>query len=143
MQKTLLLLALVFSVAIIAQQSKNAPVQRPKTFPLPNSVYNTLRDSCTQLDIVFITGKGGSMSLEGRNVKFFTSFVATRSVDKKPNAPLDGTIMWQIDGRAYQMGNIYFTGDSSGYVTFDRNGKEYVNALTPDGSAFLKTRGGR
>lgn len=141
MQKTILILALLFSVAIIAQQSR--PVQKPKTQQLPLNVYNTLRDSCTQLDIVFITGKGGSMSLEGRNVKFFTSFVKPTPADKKPNAPLDGTLMWQIDGKAYQMANLYFTGDSSGYVSFERNNKEYVNGLTPDGAAFLKTRGGK
>lgn len=142
MQKTLLILSLFFSAAIIAQQSK-MPVSKPATQALPQKIYSTLRDSCTQMDIVFITGKGGSMSLEGRNVKYFTSFVRPVTVDKKPNAPLDGTLMWQIDGRAYQMANLYFTGDSSGYVTFDRNNKEYVNGLTPDGAAFLKTRGGR
>jgi hypothetical protein len=143
MQKTLLILTLVFSVAIIAQQSKTPVVTRPKTMPLPLNTYNTLRDSCTQLDVVFITGKGGSMSLEGRNVKFFTSFVTLKAAEKKPNAPLDGTLMWQINGKAYQMANLYFTGDSSGYVSFERNNKEYVNGLTPDGAAFLKTRGGK
>ena len=143
MQKTLLIIALLFSVAIIAQNSRTPVSKAPTTQALPLINYVTLRDSCTQLDIVFITGKGGSMSLEGRNVKFFTSFVRPIAVDKKPNAPLDGTLMWQINGKAYQMANLYFTGDSSGYVTFDRNNKEYVNGLTPDGAAFLKNRGGR
>ena len=84
------------------------------------------------------------MSLDNpKSIRGFTSFVTTRSAVKTPNAPLDGTLMWQIDGRSYQTGNLYFRGDSAGYVTFERDGKEYVNALTPDGAGFLKTRGGK
>jgi hypothetical protein len=148
MQKTFILLALIFSIVATAQQSKQQrralPPVRTKLSSLPSPIYNTLHDSCTQLDIVYITGKGGSMSLDGRNVKYFTSFVSTRPpAQKKPNAGLDATIMWQIDGKAYLMGNIYFSGDSSGYVLFNKNDKEYLNALTPDGAGFLKTRGGR
>ncbi len=146
MQKTLILLAVFFSIAACAQQPqpqqrKPLPVVKPSTIPLPAAIYNTLHDSCTQLDIVFITGKGGSMSLEGRNVKFFTSFVSTKAVPKRTNAQQDGTIMWQIDGRAYLMGNLYLNSDSSGYVQFNKNDKEYINALTPDGAGFLKTHG--
>jgi hypothetical protein len=142
MKKTVFLLTLLFSVALIAQQGR--PAATPNTVPpLPMKIYSVLRDSCTQLDIVFITGKGGSMSLEGRNVKFFTSFVKPSGTAKKPNAPLDGTLLWQINGKAYQMANLYFTGDSSGYVSFERDNKEFVNGLTPDGAAFLKTRGGK
>ena len=147
MQKIILIGTLIISLAVQAQQpqpqKKPLPVVRSSTMPLPVSVYNTLKDSCTQVDIVFITGKGGSMSLDGRNVKYFTSFVATRPADKKPNAQQDGTIMWQIDGRAYLMGNLYFNGDSSGYLLFNKNDKEYINALTPDGAGFLKNRGGK
>jgi len=142
MQKTIFLFALLFSVVLIAQQGQK-PHTQVKAQSLPGNIYNILHDSTTQLDIVFITGKGGSMSLEGRNVRFFTSFVTRQVVDKKPNAPLDGTLLWQINGRAFQMGNLYFTGDSSGYITFERDNKEYINALTPDGSAFLKNRGGK
>jgi hypothetical protein len=102
-----------------------------------------MHDSCTAIDIVYIS-QSGSMSLDQpKSVRYFTSFLTTKPAVKKPNAPLDATIMWQISGRAYQLGNIYFVGDSSGYVTFERENKEYVNALTPDGAAFLKTRGGK
>jgi hypothetical protein len=145
MQKILLILIVILSVSVLAQQpqTKPLPVVKPVSIALPATVYSTLRDSCTQLDIVFITGKGGSMSLEGRNVKFFTNFVSPRTAVKKVNAQQDGTIMWQINGKAYLMGNLYFSGDSSGYFLFNRNDKEYVNALTPDGAGFLKTRGGK
>jgi hypothetical protein len=58
-----------------------------------------------------------------------------------PNAPQDGTIMWQIDGRAYLMGSLYLTSDSAGYLIFNKNEKEYVNALSPDGAGFLNHHG--
>jgi hypothetical protein len=140
MQKTFFLLALVFSVAIIAQQSGPGP----KDLPLPLSVYKTMHDSCNYLDIVFITGQGGSMSIDNASsIRGFTSFVTTKPARKIPNAPLDATLMWQINGREYQSGKLYFTSDSSAYITFERNGAEYINALTRDGAGFLKTRGGR
>ena len=146
MQKTLFILAVIFSIAAIAQQPQrpSQPPVRSMTAALPLNIYKTLRDSCTQLDIVFITGKGGSMSMDNHNsIRGFTSFVTTKPVDKVPNAPQDGTIMWQIDGRAFLMGNLYLTGDSSGYLVFDKDNKEYINAISPDGAGFLKTRGGR
>lgn len=146
MQKTFIILALIFSIAAIAQQGQKQtqPPVRSNTMPLPMKIYNTLRDSCTQLDIVFITGKGGSMSMDNnRSIRGFTSFITPRAAVKKPNAQQDGTIMWQIDGKAYLMANLYLTGDSSGYVTFDKDSKEYVNAISPDGAGFLKTRGGK
>ena len=146
MQKTLIILAVIFSIAAIAQQPQKQAQQavKSKTAALPINIYKTLRDSCTQLDIVFITGKGGSMSMDNHNsIRGFTSFVTTKPTEKVPNAPQDGTIMWQIDGRAYLMGNLYLTGDSSGYLVFDKDNKEYVNAISPDGAGFLKTRGGR
>ena len=140
MQKTFFLLAIVFSVAIVAQQ--NGTTQ--KNIPLPMSVYKVMHDSCNYLDIVFVTGKGGSMSLDNApSIRGFTSFVTTRPAQKVPNAPMDGTLMWQINGREYQSGKLYFTSDSSAYITFERNNVEYINAITPDGAGFLRTRGGR
>ena len=140
MQKTFFLLAIVFSVAIVAQQ--NSATQ--KNIPLPISVYKVMHDSCNYLDIVFVTGKGGSMSLDNApSIRGFTSFVTTRPAQKVPNAPMDGTLMWQINGREYQSGKLYFTSDSSAYITFERNNVEYINAITPDGAGFLRTRGGR
>ena len=84
------------------------------------------------------------MSLDNApSIRGFTSFVTTRPAQKVPNAPMDGTLMWQINGREYQSGKLYFTSDSSAYITFERNNVEYINAITPDGAGFLRTRGGR
>lgn len=143
MQKTLIVLTLICALAVTAQQAPKRPLPpvKPKAVALPSKIYNTLRDSCTQLDIVFITGKGGSLSLEGRSVRIFTSFINTSPTEKINALPQDGTIMWQINGRAYLMGNLYFSGDSSGYVTFTKDDKEYVNALTPSGAGFLARHG--
>jgi len=139
-QKHILIAALVtITFAAFAQQAK---VSKPKTVPLPTNLFNNLHDSCTSLDIVFLTGKGGSMSLDGRNVKFFTSFMTPGPVDKKKAATAqDATIMWEKEGREYLSGTIYFTGDSSGYITFTKNNKEYANGLTPQGAGFLQTHG--
>jgi hypothetical protein len=143
MQKTLLLLAIMICFIAVAQQAarKPLPVVKPATIALPLHIYNNLHDSCTSLDIVFLTGKGGSMSLDGRNVKFFTSFLSAKTADKKPSITQDGTIMWEQDGREYLSGAIYFTADSAGYIQFTKDSKEYVNALTPAGAAFLHTHG--
>jgi len=144
MRKILLLLALTFSGIIIAQQGQPHVISKPRTLPLPQQVYTTMRDSCNYLDIVFITGKGGSMSLDNaRSIRGFTSFVTTMPAEKKPNAPLDGTLMWQINGKEYQSGSLFFNSDSSAYIVFQRNNKEYVNALSPDGAGFLRNRGGK
>lgn len=135
---------IAMSLSATAQQTAHtasAPKQGPVA--LPARTYSTLRDSCTQLDIVFLTGKGGSMSLEGKNVRYFTQFVDTKATNKKPNAAQDGQIMWQINGREYLSGKIYFSSDTSGYITFEKANKEYVNALTTAGASFLKNRGGK
>jgi hypothetical protein len=144
MQKTfLVILAVMFSAAAMTRQQAKVTV-KTKAFALPPKIYNVLHDSCTQLDIVFITGRGGSMSLDNApSVRGFTSFVSMKPVEKIPNATLDGTVMWEINGREYLSGQLFFGGDSSGYIVFNKNDKEYVNALTPDGAGFLKTRGGK
>ena len=117
------------------------PVVKPKPQALPEKVYNALRDSCNGIDITFLTGAGGSMSLDNRNVKFFTSFVSTYPAEKKATLPQDGLIMWEINGREYLTGNLYFSGDSSGYLVFSKNSQEYINSLTRQGAGFLMTHG--
>ena len=107
----------------------------PKSKALPRGLYMTLRDSCTQLDIVFTAGT--SMSLDGRNVKMFSSFVdwnpAQRAaVDKK------GFLMWQINGREFLTGDMYFTNDTTGYLIFKKDNQEYLNKLTAQGASFLQ-----
>ena len=109
-----------------------------KTQPLPLKVYNTLRDSTTSMDVVIMQGKGGSLSLEGRNVKLFNSFFENKP-SVKTNAPLAGNIMWQINGREYLSGS-YFLGDSTGYVVFKKDNHEYVNLLNAQGNSFFKSQ---
>jgi|ERR1043165_1948662 hypothetical protein len=104
--------------------------------PLPPKTYQTMRDSTTSMDIVMMQGKGGSMSLDGRNVQLFSNFFENRTA-QKTKAPLGGTIMWLKNGREYISGN-YYLGDSTGYVVFQQNGKEYVNRLNVQGNSFFK-----
>ncbi|MCS6933878.1 MAG: hypothetical protein NZM35_01835 [Chitinophagales bacterium] len=106
--------------------------------PLPRSIYSTLRDSTNALDIVLLLGKGGSMSLEGRNVQLFNTFFDPVTAPKT-KAPQAGTIMWLINGREFISGNFYL-GDSTGYVVFKKEDKEYVNRINTQGNAFLKSQ---
>ncbi|MFN8300832.1 MAG: hypothetical protein U0T75_17135 [Chitinophagales bacterium] len=106
--------------------------------PLPAKTFVTLRDSTTSMDVVMMQGKGGSLSLEGRNVRLFNGFFENKTSDKF-KAPQAGNIMWLINGREFISGN-YFLGDSTGYIIFTRDGKEYVNAITPSGTSFFKSQ---
>ncbi len=141
MKNLFIITALLCSISLPAQPRQTVHTPKPKISSLPLSVYNVLRDSCNGLDITFLTGVGGSMSLANKNVKFFTSFVTTSSAAKKPELPQEGLIMWEIDGREYLTGNLYFSGDSSGYLVFNKNNHEYINALSPQGAGFLMTHG--
>ena len=106
--------------------------------PLPQKTFITLRDSTTGMDVVMMLGKGGSLSLEGRNVKLFNNFFDNQSA-RKTNAPQAGNIMWLINGREFISGN-YFLGDSTGYVVFNKDGKEYVNRINAQGNSFFKSQ---
>lgn len=128
-QIVILFLGCMFFLPVFAQV---------KTQPLPLKVYNTLRDSTTSMDVVMMQGKGGSLSLEGRNVKLFNSFFENKP-SVKTNAPLAGNIMWQINGREYLSGS-YFLGDSTGYVVFQKDNHEYVNLLNAQGNSFFKSQ---
>jgi len=101
--------------------------------PLPAQTYVTMRDSTTSMDIVFYLGKGGSMSLDGRNVHVFSSFFENAPVVKS-GLPQAGTIMWQIDGREFLSGSFYL-GDSTGYIITSKGGKEYINSINPQGNS--------
>lgn len=103
--------------------------------PLPANLFYTLRDSTTAMDVILMQGKGGSLSLEGRNVQLFNSFFENKPATKT-GAPQAGMIMWLINGREFISGNFYL-GDSTGYVTFQRNGKEYINRINNAGNAFF------
>lgn len=106
--------------------------------PLPTKTFVILRDSTTSMDVVMMQGKGGSLSLEGRNVRLFNGFFENKTSDKF-KAPQAGNIMWLINGREFISGN-YFLGDSTGYIIFTKDGKEYVNAITPSGTSFFKSQ---
>lgn len=95
-----------------------------------------MRDSATSMDIVMMQGKGGSMSLDGRNVHLFNNLFENKTT-AKVKLPQAGTIMWQINGREFISGN-YFLGDSTGYVLFNKDDKEYVNLINAQGNSFLK-----
>jgi len=132
---------LILSKSASAQQKQTSPPAKPKASALPTSIYNALRNSCNGMDITFLLGAGGSMSLDNRNVRMFTSFVSTGAGTKKESLPQAGLIMWEVNGREYLTGNLYFSGDSAGYVLFNRNNREYINALTKQGAGFLMTNG--
>lgn len=95
-----------------------------------------MRDSTTSMDIVMMQGKGGSMSLDGRNVQLFNNLFENKTATKV-KLPQAGTIMWQINGREFISGN-YFLGDSTGYILFNKDGKEYINLINAQGNSFLK-----
>lgn len=95
-----------------------------------------MRDSTTAMDVIMMLGKGGSMSLEGRNVQLFNQFFDNATA-KKTNTTQAGLIMWLINGREYISGN-YYLGDSTGYVVFKQGEKEYVNRINAQGNGFFK-----
>lgn len=94
-----------------------------------------MRDSTTSMDVVMMQGKGGSLSLEGRNVKLFNGFFDYQTATKT-KAPQAGMIMWLINGREFISGNFYL-GDSTGFVVFQKDGKEYVNRINTQGNSFF------
>lgn len=113
----------LFSVLCFAQQQ------------LPAKTYYTMRDSTTSMDVILMQGKGGSLSLEGRNVQLFNSFFENKPA-AKTTAQQAGMIMWLIKGREFLSGNFYL-GDSTGYVVFTKDGKEYVNRMNNAGNSFF------
>ncbi|MFN8287269.1 MAG: hypothetical protein U0V74_10970 [Chitinophagales bacterium] len=132
--KNFLLLALLISgFAGFAQTSATT-----KTTPLPAKTFKALHDSTTSMDIVMMQGKGGSISLEGRNVMLFNSYFLNQSA-VKTKAAQAGMIMWQINGREFASGN-YFLGDSTGYVVINKDGKEYGLLISKEGNSFFKSQ---
>ncbi|MBL0310957.1 MAG: hypothetical protein IPP77_15205 [Bacteroidetes bacterium] len=103
--------------------------------PLPAKVYQTMTDSTNSIDVVFYKDEGGSVSADGHNVQYFNSFFAKETADKT-KAISAGSVMWLVNGREYLSG-IFFLGDSTGYLVAKKDGKEYVNKITPIGFNFL------
>lgn len=128
-----------FSIAFILGISAILWAQQPsapKALPMP--LFIKMLDSTTSIDVVFMQGKGGSISVEGRNSKLFNSFFESTTTSK-PNTPLAGTMMWEINGEEFLSGNFYL-GDSTGCVVFTKNGKQYINRINPQGNSFFKNQ---
>jgi hypothetical protein len=133
MKHSLFIIAFLYGTLSFAQ-TKSTPLLQP----LPNMAFKVLRDSCTQLDIVFTAGVGSSMSVEGRNVSMFSTFVDNTTLSKKVEVEKQGFIMWQRNGREFITGDIYLTTDSSGYLHFKYGGNDYFNQLSTQGATFLR-----
>lgn len=128
------IMGLLLSAALLTTAQQGGVKTSNKQLPI--TLYKTLRDSTTSLDIIVMQGKGGSMSIEGRNMRLFGNFFENKTSEKF-TAPLGGNIMWQINGREFLSGN-YYLGDSTGYVVFNKDGKEYVNLINNQGNSFFK-----
>jgi len=137
MRKPFYLFTLFIFVSLAFAQTKPAESAFKR---LPKSDYLILRDSCNQLDVVFISGAGGSLSLEGRSVGLFSSFVDLKTIAAKSPNSKDGFIMWQKNGREFITGDIYLQTDSNSYLLFKKDGKEYFNLLTSQGASFLRSQ---
>ena len=109
------------------------------TQALPMPYYIRMLDSTTSIDVVFMLGQGGSISVEGRNAKMFNSFFE-RVTTPKLNTPQAGTMMWEINGKEFLSGSFYL-GDSTGCLVVKKDGKEYVNRINEQGNHFFKTQG--
>ena len=130
-------LTVVFAlVTISAQQAATKQVNQA----LPIRTYAALRDSTTTMDITLLQGKGGSLSLDGKNVRLFGSFFENKTA-AKTSVPQAGMVMWLRDGREFLTGNFYL-GDSTGYIIIKHNGKEYVNSINNQGNNFFKKQMG-
>lgn len=106
--------------------------------PLPPPMYAIMRDSTTSIDVVFLQGKGESISLDGKNVHLFNSFFENAPAQKGDSAQA-AMIMWQINGKEYLSGKMYL-GETTGYVVITKNGREYVNQISEQGNSFFKSQ---
>lgn len=130
---------LSFSILMMLGLAGLVWAQQPSaTKALPMPLYIRLLDSTTSIDVVFMQGKGGSISVEGRNAKLFNSFFENTTTPKL-NTPQAGSMMWEINGREFISGNFYL-GDSTGCIIFTKNGKEYVNRINGQGNTFFKNQ---
>jgi hypothetical protein len=112
--------------------------QQTKSKPLPLPLYISMMDSTTSIDVVFMQGQGGSISVDGKNVHVFNNFFENMTVPKT-STPLAGTIMWEIHGQEFLSGSFYL-GDTTGYVVIKKDGKEYVNQISDQGNTFFKNQ---
>lgn len=137
--KKYILFTSTWVLALIMISAQQAVTKQPHQ-ALPIRTYAALRDSTTTMDITLMQGKGGSLSLDGKNVRMFGSFFENKTA-AKTNVPQAGMVMWLRDGREFLTGNFYL-GDSTGYIVFKHNGKEYVNSINNQGNSFFKRQMG-
>lgn len=103
---------------------------------LPSKIFLQLRDSTTQADVVYHFPATNSLSMEGRNVRMFNTFVDSKTAaDTLKKA--DGFVMWLINGREFLQGD-FFLGEKESYFRFKKDGLVFVNRLTDQGATFLK-----
>src|SRR5688572_14607100 len=126
---TTILFACILSLSAVAQSDTTMPA------PLPVKLYVAMRDTANALDIIFNIGKGSSVSFDGHNVQMFTAFIDNAPARRDILNPA-GVIMWQIDGKELLSGKFYL-GDTTGYVVFFKDGREYVNLINKNGNTFL------
>ncbi len=112
-----------------------AQAQGPKA--LPAKKFTTLRDSTTQIDIVYHSPSTNSLSLDGRNVYMFNRGCIENQPVKHSLAKPIGYIMWQKNGREYLSGDFFYN-DSIGYVVTKVDTTKYVIKLSEQGRSFLQ-----
>ncbi|MCS6819810.1 MAG: hypothetical protein NZ522_07640 [Chitinophagales bacterium] len=122
--KFLSIILFVFFITIIKAQNS-----------LPLNLYKILKDSTTQVDIVYHYPASNSLSIEGQNVRIFNNFIESRTAIDSISKP-DGFIMWLINGREFITGNFYL-GGRIGYIKFKIDGNTFINKLSTSGSQFL------
>lgn len=137
MKRTFYTLALILSASFASAQN-NASENIFRT--MTQIEYNILRDSCTALDVVFTKGNAGTMSVEGKSVSLFSSFVDVKTISAKSPNSKDGFIMWQRNGREFLTGDIYLLSDSTSYLRFKKDDREMYHLLTSQGAAFLRSQ---
>lgn len=139
MKKSALLFLLFLGVLISFAFKKQTPTATNVAKSLSPAAFYFMRDSCNQLDIVY--SKGGSMSIDGRNVGYFTSFIHYTPAKPIPNKVRDGIMMWVKNGREVISGDFYFTSDTSAYIQFKIDTLVFANNFTKQGATFLQTKG--
>jgi hypothetical protein len=123
----------VFLLMVVATFAAQAQV--PKV--LPAKKFISLRDSTTQIDIVYHSPSTNSLSLDGRNVMAFNRQYLDNQPVKHTLAKPIGYIMWQKNGREYLSGDFFYN-DSIGYVVTKVDTTKYVIKLSEQGRSFLQ-----
>lgn len=104
---------------------------------LPNEVFTAIRDSTTAIDMINLTGDGGSISIDNQNVDIFR-YLLSADTDKKPANGPSVMIMWLRNGREIASGNIHWLNEAA-TVVVKIAGKEHVHKVSPQGYSILKS----